>query len=84
VRFLQPFAVRRSIVSHGSPELSWVVPEIFLAYSPNQVKNRTDTLGVGSQAPEFSLSAANREGTFTLAGLRERGPVIVEFLRGTW
>jgi len=62
--------------------------ELFLEFScltvEVTVKNRTDTLEVGSQAPEFSLSAANREGSVTLAGLRERGPVIVEFLRGTW
>jgi peroxiredoxin len=44
----------------------------------------TDTLKVGSVAPDFSLSAANREERFSLSDLRTRGPVIVEFLRGTW
>jgi peroxiredoxin len=48
------------------------------------VRNRTDTLEVGSRAPEFSLEAANREGTFSLAGLLARGTLILEFLRGTW
>jgi peroxiredoxin len=48
------------------------------------VKNLTETLGIGSRAPEFSLPAANREGQFTLSSLRSQGPVIVEFLRGTW
>jgi peroxiredoxin len=50
------------------------------------VKDRTDTLEVGSKAPEFSLSAANREGVFTLAGFLAQGqsPLILEFLRGTW
>jgi hypothetical protein len=35
-------------------------------------------------APDFSLTAANREGTFSLRGLIEKGPLILEFLRGTW
>jgi len=48
------------------------------------VKNLTETLGIGSRAPEFSLTAANREETFSLSGLRAQGAVIVEFLRGTW
>ena len=48
------------------------------------MQNITETLGIGSRAPEFKLSAANREGTFALSSLREQGPVIVEFLRGTW
>ncbi len=48
------------------------------------MKTRTDTLEVGSRAPEFSLVAANRDGTFTLSGLLERAPLILEFLRGTW
>ena len=30
------------------------------------MQNRTDTLEIGSPAPDFSLGAANREGTFTL------------------
>jgi len=48
------------------------------------VKNLTETLGIGSRAPEFSLEAANREGVFSLSSLRAQGAVIVEFLRGTW
>ena len=48
------------------------------------MKNRTDTLEIGSRAPDFSLQAANREGTFTLAGLLAEGMLILEFLRGTW
>jgi len=48
------------------------------------MKNVTETLGIWSQAPEFSLTAANRQGEFSLAELRVRGPVIMEFLRGTW
>lgn len=42
------------------------------------------TLGTGALAPTFALAAANREGTFSLSALVRRGPVIVEFLRGTW
>ena len=48
------------------------------------MKNHTRTLTVGSAAPGFTLSAANREGTFSLSNLITRGPLIVEFLRGTW
>ena len=49
-----------------------------------KMQNRTEALGIGSRALDFSLAAANREGNFSLSNLRERGPVIVEFLRGTW
>jgi hypothetical protein len=48
------------------------------------MKNQTETLSVGSSAPPFALSAANREGRFSLADLISRGPLIMEFLRGTW
>src|SRR5262245_31771199 len=42
------------------------------------------TLRIGDRVPDFTLTAANHPGTFTLADLRKPGPVIVEFLRGTW
>ena len=48
------------------------------------MKNYTETLQIGSQAPEFSLNAANREGVFTLRSFLTRGRLIFEFLRGTW
>ena len=48
------------------------------------MKDRTETLEVGSRAPDFSLGAANREGIFTLAAFLARRPLILEFLRGTW
>ena len=48
------------------------------------MQNRTDTLEVGSRAPAFALSAANREGTFSLPSLVSEGRIILEFLRGTW
>jgi hypothetical protein len=48
------------------------------------VKNVTETLGIGSRAPEFSLAAANREDEFALSSLRAQGLVLLEFLRGTW
>jgi peroxiredoxin len=48
------------------------------------VKDRTETLEIGVRAPDFSLGAANREGTFTLGGLLAQGTVVLEFLRGTW
>jgi hypothetical protein len=48
------------------------------------MKNRTETLEIGSIAPDFVLQAANREGTFTLDGLLAGGKLILEFVRGTW
>ena len=48
------------------------------------MQSRTETLEIGSSAPSFSLSAANCEGTFTLGGFLEHGPLILEVLRGTW
>ncbi|MBZ5721860.1 MAG: redoxin domain-containing protein [Acidobacteriia bacterium] len=48
------------------------------------MQDHTETLQVGSHAPDFSLPAANREGTFSLSGLLAGGPVVLEFLRGTW
>jgi hypothetical protein len=48
------------------------------------MQNRTETLEIGSRAPDFSLGAANREGTFTLGGLLAQDTLILEFLRGTW
>ena len=54
-----------------------------LTVEPN-MKNRTETLEIGSLAPYFSLGAANREGTFALDGLLAQGKLILEFVRGTW
>jgi peroxiredoxin len=48
------------------------------------MQNRTETLGIGSRAPNFSLTAANCEGVFSLSSLRARRLVILEFVRGTW
>ena len=63
-------------------------PLLFLLSSSLRVepsmKNRTETLEIGSLAPYFSLDAANREGTFALDGLLAQGKLILEFLRGTW
>ena len=48
------------------------------------MKDRTETLEIGSLAPYLSLGAANREGMFTLDGLLAGGALVLEFLRGTW
>jgi hypothetical protein len=50
----------------------------------SRMKDHTQTLQIGSPAPEFTLTAANREETFSLSDLISRGPLILEFLRGTW
>jgi hypothetical protein len=49
-----------------------------------EVRPRTDTLEVGVRAPDFTLGAANREETYSLAKLLKSGTLILEFLRGTW
>jgi len=49
-----------------------------------KMKSQTETLAIGSRAPDFSLGAANREGMLTLAGFLVQGALILEFLRGTW
>jgi peroxiredoxin len=48
------------------------------------MQDHTETLQVGSRAPDFTLKAANREVEFSLAGLLAGGTLILEFLRGTW
>jgi len=48
------------------------------------MQDHSETLQIGSQAPQFSLAAANRDGSFSLSDMLARGPVILEFLRGTW
>lgn len=48
------------------------------------MQNTTETLGIGSRAPEFSLSDANGPATISLLGLLGREPLVLEFLRGTW
>jgi hypothetical protein len=48
------------------------------------MRNHTDSLSLGSPAPPFALTAANRDGSFALAELISCGLLIVEFLRGTW
>jgi len=47
-------------------------------------KSSTETLNLGDVAPLFTLSAANRPESTDLKRLLTHGPVIVEFLRGTW
>lgn len=71
-------------ISDGSARIYHLVLISPVPYSRLQMQNRTETLELGSKAPEFSLSAANREGNFTLGGFLDHGPLILEFLRGTW
>jgi hypothetical protein len=61
-----------------------VVGSFHLLYSQLAMLDYTETLRVGTHAPEFSLEAANREGVQTLSEFLKRGPLILEFLRGTW
>ncbi len=45
---------------------------------------QSSTLSTGSRVPEFTLAAANGGQTVSLAELLQRGPLVIEFLRGTW
>jgi peroxiredoxin len=46
--------------------------------------NPSATLAVGQRVPEFTLTPANGPEPVSLSALRQCGPVIIEFLRGTW
>jgi peroxiredoxin len=48
------------------------------------MRESTETLQIGDRAPDFTLQGANRDGEFSLLEQLQRGPVILEFLRGTW
>ena len=48
------------------------------------VPGSSQTLRIGDRAPEFTLAAANRSEVYSLPQVLLRGPVILEFLRGTW
>ena len=74
--------------THVPPLVPLLFPRLFLTFCcftvGKQMQDRTETLQVGSRAPEFALEAANREGMMTLSGFLQRGQLILEFLRGTW
>lgn len=53
-------------------------------YGAFRMLEQTSTLKVGDRAPGFELAAANRHESYSLARALERGPVVLEFLRGTW
>jgi peroxiredoxin len=58
--------------------------------SRDGLQARDESVRVGERAPEFTLKAANAASgnnvgeSVSLAELVAQGPVIVEFLRGTW
>lgn len=60
------------------------VEEARLTRYSSGMSARSTTLALGSPAPKFILAAANRERSVSLQSLMSRGPVILEFLRGTW
>jgi hypothetical protein len=70
--------------SAGSGKSSEYCEGILRVLKSAQVQDRTETLQVGSRAPDFSLHAANREGEYSLPSLLQGGNLILEFLRGTW
>jgi hypothetical protein len=64
------------LVSHVADILGWLKVEV--------VPGSSQTLRIGDRAPEFTLAAANRSEVYSLPQVLVRGPVILEFLRGTW
>jgi len=63
-------------VSHVAGILGWLKVGV--------VPGSSQTLRIGDRAPEFTLAAANRSEAYSLPQVLARGPVILEFLRGTW
>jgi len=69
---------------------SVIVPLLPLHYCHFWMARNSDTLKVGDSAPSFSLWAANEFNAIgtplemRLQDLMQRGPVVLEFLRGTW
>jgi hypothetical protein len=64
---------------------------VIVSTSPaTQLEARPSPIGVGERAPDFVLKTANAVAglnvgdNMSLNELIARGPVIVEFLRGTW
>ena len=53
-------------------------------YGAFRMLEQTSTLKIGDRAPAFELGAANRPERFALDAALKRGPVVLEFLRGTW
>ena len=47
------------------------------------MRNQSDTLTVGVQAPDFTLPTQSRRRA-SLAAYLARGPVLLAFHRGTW
>ena len=45
---------------------------------------RRPLVRLGEPAPDFTLPAANREGTVSLAGYRGRSPVLLAMFRGLY
>jgi hypothetical protein len=78
-------------LQHRDKPVPTMVPRVFhrlhgvtCGLQSNHMQDHTETLSVGARAPEFLLSAANREGILSLSGFLNRGTLILEFLRGTW
>jgi peroxiredoxin len=44
----------------------------------------SSTRETGDAAPDFTLPAANRPQSLSLNQLLAAGPLVIEFLRGTW
>jgi hypothetical protein len=42
------------------------------------------TLKLNDLAPDFALAAANTSASYRLSEFVKQGPVVIEFLRGTW
>jgi peroxiredoxin len=42
------------------------------------------TLKLNDLAPDFALDAANTSATYKLSEFLKQGPIVLEFLRGTW
>jgi hypothetical protein len=82
----RPFRLRqwRQFLRNEHGHLVGYCSDFFAVLESINMRDRTETLQVGSRAPEFALEAANRDGMFTMSGFLRRAILVVEFLRGTW
>src|SRR5579884_3746291 len=84
VPFARPASALREsglLLRHSQHRFTPAITRLAYAF---HVAAQSDTLMVGERAPDFALQAANSSEPTSLSALLQRGPAIIEFLRGTW
>jgi hypothetical protein len=68
-------------ITRDSPLLSLFLPCFTVS---QQMAETSTTLRLNDLAPDFTLGAANTSATYCLSEFLRQGPIVLEFLRGTW